>query len=118
MGNTKTLLSKAYLTDTSQTKFDEAFADNSRKLGISEQTQRLTWRNRHWFTRSQWTLDKVIISQINQSTFSARLLPVQSKTGQTELLFRGDARSTPGLFHPRSGELLTRTQIEPAGSSE
>ena len=120
VGTTKTFLSKAYLTDTSQAKFDEAFADNSRKLGISEQTQRcLELAGTASLVHSlPLDPDKVIISQINQSTFSASYYLFNLKSGQTELLFRGDARSTPGLFHPRSGELLTRTQIEPAGSNE
>ncbi|MCZ7153649.1 hypothetical protein, partial [Salmonella enterica] len=39
-GATKTFVSKAYLTDTAHKGFTEAFADNTRKLGISEQTQR------------------------------------------------------------------------------
>ncbi len=120
IGTTKTFLSKAYLTDSTQTKFDEAFADNSRKLGISEQTQRcLEIAGTASLVHSlPLDPDKVIISQINQSNFSASYYLFNLKTGQTELLFRGDARSTPGLFHPRNGELLTRTQIEPAGTSE
>jgi len=120
VGSTKTFLSKAFLTDTTQQKFEEAFADNTRKLGISEQTQRClelagTASLVHALPLDP---DKVIISQINQSTFAASYYLFNLRTNQTELLFRGDARSTPGLFHPRNGELLTRTQIEPAGSSE
>ncbi|HEL7629730.1 TPA: S9 family peptidase [Stenotrophomonas maltophilia] len=120
VGSTKTFLSKAFLTDSSQTKFDEAFADNTRKLGISEQTQRcLELAGTASLVHSlPLDPDKVIISQINQTNFSASYYLFNLKTGQTELLFRGDARSTPGLFHPRNGELLTRTQIEPAGSND
>jgi dienelactone hydrolase len=120
VGSTKTFLSKAFLTDSTQTKFDEAFADNTRKLGISEQTQRcLELAGTASLVHSlPLDPDKVIISQINQTNFSASYYLFNLKTGQTELLFRGDARSTPGLFHPRNGELLTRTQIEPAGSND
>ncbi len=120
VGSTKTFLSKAFLTDSSQTKFEEAFADNTRKLGISEQTQRcLELAGTASLVHSlPLDPDKVIISQINQTNFSASYFLFNLRTGQTELLFRGDARSTPGLFHPRNGELLTRTQIEPAGSDE
>ncbi|HEL3863802.1 TPA: S9 family peptidase [Stenotrophomonas maltophilia] len=120
VGSTKTFLSKAFLTDSSQTKFDEAFADNTRKLGISEQTQRcLELAGTASLVHSlPLDPDNVIISQINQTNFSASYYLFNLKTGQTELLFRGDARSTPGLFHPRNGELLTRTQIEPAGSND
>lgn len=120
VGSTKTFLSKAFLTDSTQTKFDEAFADNTRKLGISEQTQRcLELAGTASLVHSlPLDPDKVIISQINQTNFSASYYLFNLKTGQTELLFRGDARSTPGLFHPRNGELLTRTQIEPSGSND
>ncbi|MEI2262658.1 prolyl oligopeptidase family serine peptidase [Stenotrophomonas indicatrix] len=120
VGSTKTFLSKAFLTDSSQAKFDEAFADNTRKLGISEQTQRcLELAGTASLVHSlPLDPDKVIISQINQTNFSASYYLFNLRTGQTELLFRGDARSTPGLFHPRNGELLTRTQIEPAGSND
>ena len=120
VGSTKTFLSKAYLTDSSQLKFDEAFADNTRKLGISEQTQRCleiagTASLVHLLPLDP---DRVIISQLNQSNLSANYYRFNLKNGQTELLFKGGARSSPGLFHPRNGELLTRTQIEPAGSNE
>ena len=120
VGSTRTFLTKAYLTDASQKKFDEAFADNTRKLGISEQTQRCL---EIAGTASLLDLlpldpDRVIISQLNQSTLSANYYLFNLKTGQTELLFRGDARSSPGLFHPRTGELLTRVQIEPVGANE
>lgn len=120
VGSTKTFLTKAYLTDTSQAKFDEAFADSSRKLGISEQTQRcLEIAGTASLVHSlPLDPDRVIISQINQSTLSSNYYLFNLRTGETSLLFRGDARSSPGLFHPRDGELLTRTQIEPAGSNE
>ena len=39
-GATKTFVSKAYLTDVGQKKFEEAFTDNTRKLGVSEDLQR------------------------------------------------------------------------------
>lgn len=119
-GATKTFLTKAYLTDSSQGKFNEAFADNTRKLGISEQTQRcLELAGTASLVHSlPLEPDKVIISQVNQSTLSANYYLYNLQTGQTELLFRGGTRSSPGLFHPRNGELLTRTQIEPAGSTE
>jgi hypothetical protein len=39
-GSTKTFVSKAYLTDATHKKFSEAFADNARRVGVSEETQR------------------------------------------------------------------------------
>ncbi|QNR98523.1 S9 family peptidase [Stenotrophomonas sp. 169] len=120
IGSTKTFLTKAYLTDSSQVKFDEAFADNTRKLGISEQTQRCLEIAGSASLVHALPLDpdKVVISQVNQTTLSANYYLFNLRTGQTELLFRGGARSSPGLFNPRNGELLTRVQIEPAGANE
>lgn len=119
-GATKTFLTKAYLTDPGQTEFNEAFADNTRKLGISEQTQRCLELAGTASLVHPLPLDpdKVIISQLNEVTLSANYYLFNLKTGQTEILFRGGARSAPGLFHPRRGELLTRTQIEPSGSNQ
>jgi dienelactone hydrolase len=119
-GSTKTFLTKAYLTDPGQTKFDEAFADNTRKLGISEQTQRcLEIAGTASLVHSlPLDPDKVIISQLNQASLAANYYLYNLKTGQTELLFRGGARSSPGLFNPRDGQLLTRSQIEPISPNE
>lgn len=119
-GSTKTFLTKAYLTDSSQTKFNDAFADNTRKIGVSEQTQRcLEVAGTASLVHSlPLDPDKVIISQINQATLSANYYLYNLQSGQTELLFRGGTRASPGLFHPRNGELLTRSQIEPAGSND
>src|SRR5690606_13559637 len=39
-------------------------------------------------------------------------------TGETSLLFRGGGRSSPGLFNPRDGSLLTRTEIEPISGGD
>ncbi len=119
-GSTKTFLMKAYLTDPAQTTFSEAFADNTRKIGISEQTQRCLELTGTASLVHSLPLDpdRVIIAQINQSTLSSNYYRYNLKTGQTELLFRGGARSSPGLFHPRDGELLTRDLLEPTGPNE
>ncbi|MDQ3206291.1 MAG: S9 family peptidase, partial [Pseudomonadota bacterium] len=39
-GATKTFVSKSYLTDTKHGDFKEAFADNVRRIGVSEETKR------------------------------------------------------------------------------
>jgi dipeptidyl aminopeptidase/acylaminoacyl peptidase len=119
-GATKTFLTKAYLTDPTQTKFEEAFADNTRKLGVSEQTQRClelagTASLVHLLPLDP---DKVIISQLNELTLSSNYYLYDLRTGKTELLFQGGARSAPGLLHPRDGQMLTRTQIDPAGAND
>jgi len=39
-GSTKTFVSKAYLTDAKHQQFNEAFAANTRRVGVGEQVQR------------------------------------------------------------------------------
>lgn len=119
-GATKTFLTKAYLTDATQTKFDEAFANNTRTLGVSPETLRClelagTASLVHGLPLDA---DRVIISQLNEATLQANYYRFNLRTGQTELLFKGSSRTSPGLFHPRTGEVLTQTQVESAGSDD
>ena len=119
-GATKTFVFKTYLTDTQHEDFEEAFADNTRKIGISERTQRCleiagTASLVHTLPLDP---DHVIVSQLNEMTYAANYYLYDVRTGETELLFRASGRSSPGLFHPRTGELLTRLDIEPLGSNE
>lgn len=116
-GATKTFVSKAYLTDTAHKGFTEAFADNTRKLGISEQTQRClelagTARLIHTLPLDP---HKVIVAQLDELSFQDRYYLYDLRNNEAQLLFRASGRSTPGLFNPRNGELLTRTQLEPVG---
>lgn len=116
-GATRTFVSKTYLTDTSHQDFAEAFADNTRKLGISEQTQRClelagTARLVHPLPLDP---SNVIVAQLDQASFQDRYYLYDLKTNDTKLLFRASGRTSPGLFNPRTGELLTQTQLEPVG---
>ncbi|MGY0557156.1 alpha/beta hydrolase family protein [Lysobacter sp. A421] len=119
-GATKTFVTKAYLTGSAQKDFNEAFADNTRKLGVSERMQRCLEIAGTSSLVHPLPLDpeNVIISQLNEMTLSANYYRYNLRTDATELLFRGTGSSTPGLFHPRTGELLTRVKIDPAGSDE
>jgi len=119
-GATKTFVSKAYLTDAAHEDFEEAFADNTRTLGVSERSQRCLEIAGTSSLVHQLPLDpeNVIVSQLNELTFSSNYYLYNLRTGDTKLLFRGTGLSSPGLFHPRTGELLTRVQIDPAGSNE
>lgn len=119
-GSTKTFISKAYLTDLKHSRFQEAFVDSSRKIGLSDATLRCLELAG---TSSLVDLlpldpDHVLISQLDANSFSANYLRYNLSTGRTELLHVGGARSVPGLFHPRNGDLLTREQVDPAGSDE
>lgn len=116
-GSTKTFVSKAYLTDTSHKEFSEAFADNTRKLGISERTQRCFELAGSARLVNALPLDpsKVIVAQIDQASFQDRYYRYDLRTGETELLFRASGRNAPGLFDPRNGALLTQSRLEPVG---
>ena len=119
-GATKTFVTKAYLTDAAQTKFDEAFANNTRTLGVSAETLRCLELAGTASLVHPLPLDpdRVIISQLNEMTLAANYYLYNLKSGQTELLFRANTRSSPGLFHPRTGEVLTRNELESIGPDE
>ena len=119
-GATKTFVSKAYLTDTNHGKFEEAFTDNTRKLGVSEQIQRCMEiaGTASLVNRLPLDPDNVIINQIGGVSLSGNYYLYNLRTGETKLLFKAGGRSSPGLFDPRTGDLLTRNQLEPIGSGE
>ncbi|MDQ3039304.1 MAG: prolyl oligopeptidase family serine peptidase [Pseudomonadota bacterium] len=119
-GSTKTFVSKAYLTDVSHKKFEEAFADNTRKLGISEAIQRCLEIAGSAALVNQLPLDpdNVIISQTSGVSLSANYYLYNLRTGDTKLLFKAGGRTSPGLFNPRNGEVLVRTELMPSGSGE
>lgn len=114
-GATKTFVTKTYLTDTGHTSFSEAFADNTRRIGISEQTQRCMEIAGSAGLVHPLPLDpdNVIVNQISTASLSANYLLYNLRTDQTSLLFRASGRSSPGLFNPRNGEVLTRVELKP-----
>ncbi len=119
-GATRTFVSKAYLTDTQHRKFNEAFADNTRRIGVSEDLQRCLDIMGTAGLVNSLPLDpeNVIIQQINAATLSGNYYLYNLRTDETTLLFRAGGRTSPGLFNPRDGEVLTRTELEPAGPGE
>jgi len=119
-GSTKTFVSKAYLTDARHQNFNEAFADNTRRIGVGEHVQRCMEIGSTASLVSSLPLDpdNVIINQLNALTLGSTYYLYNLRTGQTTLLFRGGGRASPALFNPRNGELLIRTQLEPLGSGE
>jgi hypothetical protein len=119
-GATKTFVNKLYLTDAEHDGFEEAFADNTRRLGVSEATQRCLELAGTASLVNTLPLDpeRVIISQLNNLTFQSNFFLYNLKTGETELLLRAGGRTTPSLFDPRTGELLIRTEIEASGANE
>lgn len=121
VGGTRTFVVKTYLTDAAtQKNFKEAFADNVRRTGISKETQRCLEiaGTAGLANRLPLDPDNVIISQLNSATLSSNYYLYNLRTDETKLLFRGSSKSSPGLFDGRTGEVLTRVEIEPVSSTE
>lgn len=119
-GSTQTFVTKSYLTDTSLKEFSEAFADKTRRVGVGEDIQRCLEIAGTAGLVSTLPLDpeNVIIRQVNELTLGGSYHLYNLKTGETELLFKETGRSSPGLFDPRTGKVLTRTELEPIGGDE
>ncbi|MEO5628523.1 MAG: prolyl oligopeptidase family serine peptidase, partial [Thermomonas sp.] len=119
-GSTKTFVTKAYMTDATQGKFEEAFADNTRKLGISEAIQRCLEIAGSASLVNSLPLDpdNVIINQTSGVSLSSNYYLYNLRNGETKLLFKAGGRASPGLFNPRDGTLLTKSQLEPLGGGD
>ncbi|MFZ5658004.1 MAG: alpha/beta hydrolase family protein [Pseudomonadota bacterium] len=119
-GSTQTFVTKSYLTDTSLKEFSEAFADKTRRVGVGEDIQRCLEIAGTASLVSTLPLDpeNVIIRQVNELTLGGSYHLYNLKTGETRLLFKETGRSSPGLFDPRTGKVLTRTELEPIGANE
>lgn len=119
-GATRTFVTKAYLTDSKHSKFEDAFADNTRRIGISQDMQRCLEiaGTASLVNRLPLDPDHVVVQQLNQATLSANIYKYNLRTGATELLVRAGGRSSPGLLSSRDGTVLTRSELEPTGANE
>lgn len=119
-GATKTFVIKSYLTDTKHAGFNEAFTDNTRRIGISQDMQRCLEiaGTAELVNTLPLDPDNVIVMQVNELTLSGNYFLYNLRTRETKLLLRSGGRTSPGLFNPRNGELMTRTEVEPVGSDE
>lgn len=119
LGAEETFIFKNYLTDMKHSDFEEAFAQGGRTLGMGQTTKRCLELNTTAALINRLPLDptRVIISRIDKKTLSGNFYFYDVKTGRTELILRGNADTQPGLFHPRTGALLTRTDFESEGSN-
>ncbi len=113
-GATRTFVTKAYLTDAEHEEFEEAFAQNVRRIGISENTERCLELSGEANLVSNLPLDphRVIIQQLNGLTLQGNYYLYDLRDGSTELLVSSNAGSSPSLFHPRTGEVLARSELE------
>lgn len=116
-GATKTFMTKAYLTGDDQKQFDEAFASDVRKVGVSQRTQRCLELSGTASLVNTLPLDpdRVIIRQLSEISLTSDYYLYNLKTKETELLFRGGTRTTPALFDSRTGKVLAKSEIVPTG---
>ncbi|MGL6290392.1 MAG: alpha/beta hydrolase family protein [Silanimonas sp.] len=119
IGNTKTFVTKAYMTTTEQSDFEEAFADKGRPMGVSDATQRCFEIFGTAGLVNQLPLDpeNVLVQQTNMGTLRTDYYKYNLRTKATQLVYRAGGRASPGLFDPRTGELLTKEEIEAVGDS-
>lgn len=119
-GATRTFITKVYLTGPKQEDFDEAFEKNVRRTGVSETTQRCLELagTASLVDMLPQNPDTVIISRLNGLTLDGAYYRYNLNTGETELLFSATSRTSPVLFHPRTGELLVRSKLEPLSGTE
>lgn len=117
VGTTKTFVVKAYLSDSSQGKFEEAFAGKRRPVGVSEETQRCFEIGGSAQLVNALPLDpnNVIIQQTDLGSFRSDYYRYNLKTKKTELLFRATGRTSPALFDSRTGEVLVRSDLDTSG---
>lgn len=117
VGATKTFVTKTYLTGADQKKFDEAFARNTRRLGVSRNSEICLELAGTAALVDMLPLDpdKVIIRRLSGVSLMTNYYLYDLKTGDTELLFTGSTRTTPALFDSRTGKVLVKSDIEPVG---
>lgn len=119
-GSTKTFVNKIYLTDTSLKKFEEAFAANVRRVGVSEQVQRCLELSgsANLVSRLPLDPDHVIIQRLNQTTLTGAYYKYNLRTDEATLLFQASPSKSPGLFDPRDGKVLVENETIPLGGRE
>jgi pimeloyl-ACP methyl ester carboxylesterase len=117
VGATETFVTKTYLTGNGQKKFDEAFAGNAPKLGVSRNTEICLELAGTAALVDMLPLDpdKVIIQRVSGVSLMANYYLYNLKTAKAELLFTGSTRTTPALFDGRTGKVLVKAEIEPVG---
>src|SRR5690606_3559177 len=116
-GATKTCVVKTYLSGIDQKNFGEAFADDTRKIGVRKSTERCLEIAGTSSLVDMLPLDpdRVIISQLSQVTWTSNYYLYNLKTKDRELLFKGGNRARPSLFDSRTGKVLAKSEIEPVG---
>ncbi|RFF26356.1 MULTISPECIES: S9 family peptidase [unclassified Wenzhouxiangella] len=120
LGAEATFIFKTYLTDSDHSEFEEAFESGDRMLGASQTTKRCAELTTTAGMVSLMPLDpkNVIIRRTNMLDFTSNYYEYDLTSGKIDLRFRGSPEASPGLFHPRTGKLLTRTAMKSKGGNE
>lgn len=120
LGAEETFIFKNYLTDAEHSEFEEAFEAGDRMIGAGQTTKRCAELNSTARLISTLPLDPkdVIISRTDMLDFTGNAYRYDLTTGKVEPLFRISPEASPGLFHPRTGIMLTRTDTESMGGDD
>ncbi|MCF6262271.1 MAG: prolyl oligopeptidase family serine peptidase [Xanthomonadales bacterium] len=120
LGSTATFVSKNYLTDAKHTDFAEAFVSGFSRHGVSKSIEKCLEITGSARLVSNLPLDpnNVIIQRAHGANLQSDYFLYDLQTEKTKLLLRGGRHARPGLFHPRDGKVLVRTQTEPLSSTE
>lgn len=119
LGAEATFIFKTYLTDAKHSEFEEAFESGERMLGASQTTKRCAELTSTAGLVSLLPLDprKVIIRRTNMLDLTSNYYEYDLTSGKIDLRFRGSPEASPGLFHPRTGKLLTRNAMKAEGGN-
>ncbi|MGA0587801.1 alpha/beta hydrolase family protein [Dyella sp. KRB-257] len=117
VGATKTFVTKTYLTGADQKKFQEAFEQKTRRMGVSRNTEICLELAGTAALVDMLPLDpdKVIIRRLSGLSAMSNYYLYNLKDGSTDLLFIGSTRTTPVLFDSRNGKVLVKSEIDPVG---
>ncbi|WP_022697510.1 alpha/beta hydrolase family protein [Euryhalocaulis caribicus] len=120
IGNTRTFLTKLYMTSTDMDDFEEPFQKAQNMLGTSEATQLCFELTGTAGLHQDLPLDPndVIAQRLNTASLNAEYIRVDLESGREELIYRENSREAAGLFDSRTGELLTQSRIEPTGGGD
>ncbi len=117
VGNTKTFVTKIFVTDATFKKFEDPFDDNRWAKGMSDRTKRCMALAGGGGIEQGLPLDEtdIIISRRNSITLRTDYLRYNLQTGKKELIHRDLGSESAQLFDARTGELLTKSLLNDSG---
>jgi dipeptidyl aminopeptidase/acylaminoacyl peptidase len=120
VGSTDTFVVKPYLTDGRHSEFEAAFEQSNSQFGMNERMKQCMEIAGSAGLVSNLPLDpsRVVIQRIDGISLRGDYFTYDLETGDTELLLRSSRRTSPGLFHPRDGHLLTKSELEQTATME